>query len=198
MLFSTLASLFVAVAAASTAEDKWSPRGCNKPCHSSSSSSSSSRHCPQSGCPPKHARKIVKELMTEFNAKVVACDYLGAAAMARVTASTSIIEPGCEPLQCCVRNAGLTDFLSRYTCGDELQFFQPTEDNIRMFANGTVVYSQQVLNIPTADPTVMNAYQYNYHWTPVYGCNYQLTYVDGNSLKCPNYVFELPECALCT
>jgi len=206
-----------ALAVASEQNDvKWVPHGgcgCRKPSSSSSSSSSSSHHhrrcrksssssssshCPQPGCSPANSRKFVKQLMAEYNSLLVNCQYVAIQGLARNPTPTSIIEPGCESNVCCTKQRTLPDYLAaNYACGDSLKFFQPTEDNIRMYANGTVVYTQMVLNVPAADSTAMNVYTYNYHWTPVYGCNFQLSYIDGNSAYCPTYVLGMSDCQLC-
>ncbi len=202
MLFKSVFTIVAALATFVAAdEDKGNGCGCDKPVQHhhrrcSSSSSSSSSRC-DSSCSTSETRKVVQKLQDKFNLLINACDYAGAKALARPNTSVSIISAACDNEACCVENESLADFVGQYQCGDKLYYFQPNEQNIRQYPNGTVVYSQYVLNVPVADPTVMNAYLYNYHWSPVYGCNFQLTYIDGNNLGCPTYVFELQECLLC-
>lgn len=221
MLLNTLLSCAVLLTGllATTAEDKWAPRGgcgCRKPsssssssssshhprrCHrkSSSSSSSSSSDCHVAPvCSPCNSRKFVRELMAQQNAWLQAGEFARVKAMANSLASTSVIYPGCESNTCCHTEQSFSDFIDNtFDAGDKLLFFQPEEDNIRMYPNGTVVYSQTVLEVPLETAPGMNVFTYNYYWTPVYGCNFQLTYVDGNSIFCPTYVLDLPACAPC-
>ena len=167
--------------------------------HSSSSSSSSSSSCSSSSssCSLKDAHKKVLHLQRQWNALISACDYDAARVLASPQASTSIIENGCLTGTCCVSVQNLAGFLNRYSCGDELFNFALSEDSVKMFPNGTIVVSQQQVNVPIADRTVMTSTRYNYHWTPIHGCYFKLTYITGNSANCGTYIDNVIPCAPC-
>jgi hypothetical protein len=111
--------------------------------------------------------------------------------------SFAIYELGCGA--CCLSTGNATAFINRFAVGDKISFYIPNPDYIKRFDNGTVVVSKLAVQIPAATPFEVVNYWYNFYWSPEpYGkCNFKLSYIDGNVLNCPNYVFEAPNCAAC-
>lgn len=209
MLFKSLISFALALAAVCWAQEedvKGQGCGCRKPSSSSSSSSHHHRrrhhhhHRPHNdcnGCSPSNSRKFVKQLQAEYNTLLQTCNFNGILQMAAPGTSVFTINPDCLPNTCCSRTFSLPDYLSTHTCGDTYQFMEPTEDNVKMYPNGTVVITQIVLTIPLAAPNDMQVYTLNYNWTPTFGCNFQLSYIYGNALGCPNFIGTPLPCLLC-
>lgn len=168
-----------------------------RPCQRSSSSSSSSRDC--RNCPDEKARKKVKSLQAEAEYYLSTAKYDKFDSLTSYSLTWALNILNCTQTGCCYQLGD--DFAnSLYTPGDQLFFLTPTPDYIKRFPNGTIVVSKIQVKIPNGQPGIVVNTELNFHWNPVsFGsCNFELSYIDGNSINCPNFVFELPACAPCT
>lgn len=157
------------------------------------SSSSSSWPC----CCPESAYDEVRFLQEKFEKSLLYCNYQTAAALTSQCFSFSTIESDCDPTTCCLLQGNFDAFRSRYQCNDQISVLIPEVQYMKHYSNGTVVVQKLVVNVKADDSKDMSAYIYNYHWSPDCKCKYQLTYIDGNNIKCDSYIPDLIYCKSC-
>jgi hypothetical protein len=203
MQFASFLALFLAIVSASTVADE--DKGCG-PCQrrvssssSSSSTTTSSHHggCCRRVCPSKRAIKAVKAQQTLLEGILKAGNLTAFDNISTADFSYSLNVRACTGPSCCYTTGNDEQFMAQYQPTDLLTFYYNTADYIDHYPNGTYVVSKIQVKVPMPAGRSL-AYMMNFHWAPVLNtCKYKLSYVDGYSVNCPSYQFDMPACGLC-
>jgi hypothetical protein len=54
------------------------------------------------------------------------------------------------------------------------------------------------VSVSRVNQTNLSSYLYTFHWDPIGYCNYQLSFLNGNNVLYPTYMYQLQPCGPCT
>lgn len=194
MQFSAIVALAVAALAFVSADSEVKHKPHHRH-HSSSSSSSSDHGC---ACTEAEAIKEVKRMQKSVEMALITDNTATFSMLSTNDFSYALNVRSCMPPNCCFQLGDKASFMDYYSADDRLvEFFYNQPNYIKRFHNGTIVVNKTQIRIPAEGDNTDTNINFYYSPTSIRGCEFKLSYVDGNSLGCPTFQQNLPECMLC-